>query len=344
MTKTLTITSPDDFHVHLRDDTLMASVVPYTAKQFRRALVMPNLKIPITTVDQALQYEARIKKTLQSGNHFQPLMTLYLTDKTSLDEIKKIPEHKQIVGIKYYPAGATTNSDSGVRNIDDRYDVFELMEKLDIPLLLHGEVVDPAVDIFDREKVFIDQHLLKLHKTFPNLRIVFEHITTKDAADFVLSSSKKIAATITPQHLLLNRNHMFAGGIQPHHYCLPVLKREIHRQALLNVVSSGNAKFFLGTDSAPHLKSAKENACGCAGIFSAVSAIELYAAVFDELNVLDKLEGFASFYGADFYGLERNQSSINLIKEDWIVPETITVGEDDIIPLYAGRKISWRLV
>jgi dihydroorotase len=192
--------------------------------------------------------------------------------------------------------------------------------------------------------VFIDQHLLKLHKTFPNLRIVFEHITTKDAADFVLSSSKKIAATITPQHLLLNRNHMFAGGIQPHHYCLPVLKREIHRQALLNVVSSGNTKFFLGTDSAPHLKSAKENACGCAGIFSAVSAIELYAAVFDELNVLDKLEGFASFYGADFYGLERNQSSINLIKEDWIVPETITVGEDDIIPLYAGRKISWRLV
>jgi dihydroorotase len=344
MTKTLTITSPDDFHVHLRDDTLMASVVPYTAKQFRRALVMPNLKIPITTVDQALQYEARIKKTLQSGSHFQPLMTLYLTDKTSLDEIKKIPEHKQIVGIKYYPAGATTNSDSGVRNIDDRYDVFELMEKLDIPLLLHGEVVDPAVDIFDREKVFIDQHLLKLHKTFPNLRIVFEHITTKDAADFVLSSSKKIAATITPQHLLLNRNHMFAGGIQPHHYCLPVLKREIHRQALLNVVSSGNTKFFLGTDSAPHLKSAKENACGCAGIFSAVSAIELYAAVFDELNVLDKLEGFASFYGADFYGLERNQSSINLIKEDWIVPETITVGEDDIIPLYAGRKISWRLV
>ena len=344
MTKTLTITSPDDFHVHLRDDTLMASVVPYTAKQFRRALVMPNLKIPITTVDQALQYEARIKKTLQSGSHFQPLMTLYLTDKTSLDEIKKIPEHKQIVGIKYYPAGATTNSDSGVRNIDDRYDVFELMEKLDIPLLLHGEVVDPAVDIFDREKVFIDQHLLKLHKTFPNLRIVFEHITTKDAADFVLSSSKKIAATITPQHLLLNRNHMFAGGIQPHHYCLPVLKREIHRQALLNVVSSGNTKFFLGTDSAPHLKSVKENACGCAGIFSAVSAIELYAAVFDELNVLDKLEGFASFYGADFYGLERNQSSINLIKEDWIVPETITVGEDDIIPLYAGRKISWRLV
>ena len=344
MTKTLTITSPDDFHVHLRDDALMAAVAPYTAKQFKRALVMPNLKTPITTVDQALQYESRIKKSLKSESHFQPLMTLYLTDKISLDEIKKIPKHKQIIGIKYYPAGATTNSDSGVKNIDDRYDVFELMEKLDVPLLLHGEVVDPAVDIFDREKVFIDQHLLKLHKTFPNLRIVFEHITTKDAADFVLNSSKKIAATITPQHLLLNRNHMLLGGINPHHYCLPVLKREIHRQALLNIVASGNTQFFLGTDSAPHVKSAKENACGCAGIFSAVRAIELYTAVFDELNVLDKLEGFTSFYGADFYGLERNQSSITLVKEDWIVPEKITLGEDAIVPLYAGRKISWRLV
>ncbi|NCW93313.1 MAG: dihydroorotase, partial [Actinobacteria bacterium] len=265
------------------------------------------------------------------------------TDKTSLDEIKKIPEHKQIVGIKYYPAGATTNSDSGVKNIDDRYDVFELMEKLDVPLLLHGEVVDPAIDIFDREKVFIDQHLLKLYKTFPNLRIVLEHITTKDAADFILSGSKKVAATITPQHLLLNRNHMFLGGINPHHYCLPVLKRETHRKALLNAVSSGSTKFFLGTDSAPHLKSTKENACGCAGIFSAASAIELYAVVFDELNELDKLEGFASFYGADFYGLERNKSSINLIKEDWVIPEKITVGDEAIIPLYAGRKISWRL-
>ena len=343
MTKTLTIKSPDDFHVHLRDDALMASVAPYTAKQFKRALVMPNLKVPITTVDQAIEYESRIKKALKSDSHFQPLMTLYLTEKTLLDEIKKIPEHKQIVGIKYYPAGATTNSDSGVKNIDDRYDVFELMEKLDVPLLLHGEVVDPAIDIFDREKVFIDQHLLKLHKTFPNLRIVFEHITTKDAADFILSSSQKVAATITPQHLLLNRNHMFLGGINPHHYCLPVLKREAHRQALLNAVSSGNTKFFLGTDSAPHLKSRKENACGCAGIFSAASAIELYAAVFDELNVLDKLEGFASFYGADFYGLERNKSSINLIKEDWVVPEKITLGDEVIIPLYAGRKISWRL-
>jgi dihydroorotase len=271
---------------------------------------MMHLKVPITTVDLAIQYESRIKKSLKSDNHFQPLMTLYLTDKTSLDEIKKIPEHKQIVGIKYYPAGATTNSDSGVKNIDDRYDVFELMEKLDVPLLLHGELVDPAIDIFDRE---------------------------------ILSSSKKVAATITPQHLLLNRNHMFLGGINPHHYCLPVLKRETHRQALLNAVSSGNTKFFLGTDSAPHLKSTKENACGCAGIFSAASAIELYAAVFDELNVLDKLEGFASFYGADFYGLERNKSSINLIKEDWVIPEKITVGDEAIIPLYAGRKISWRL-
>ena len=343
MTKTLKITIPDDFHVHLRDDVLMASVVPYTAKQFARALVMPNLKTPITTVDQAIQYESRIKKVLKSDSHFQPLMTLYLTDNTSLEEIKKIPDCKQIVGIKYYPAGATTNSDSGVKNIDDRYNVFELMEKLDVPLLLHGEVVGPVIDIFDREKVFIDNHLLKLHKTFPNLRVVLEHITTKEAADFILSTSKKIAATITPQHLLLNRNHMFVGGINPHHYCLPVLKREIHRQALLNVVSSGNAKFFLGTDSAPHLKSTKENTCGCAGIFSAASAIELYAAVFDELNVLDKLEGFASFYGADFYGLDRNRSSINLIKEDWTVPEKITVGDDAIIPLYAGRKIPWRL-
>ncbi|MSQ80707.1 MAG: dihydroorotase [Candidatus Methylopumilus sp.] len=343
MTKTLKITTPDDFHVHLRDDVLMASVVPYTAKQFARALVMPNLKTPITTVDQAIQYESRIKKVLKSDSHFQPLMTLYLTDNTSLEEIKKIPDCKKIVGIKYYPAGATTNSDSGVKNIDDRYNVFELMEKLDVPLLLHGEVVGPVIDIFDREKVFIDNHLLKLHKTFPNLRVVLEHITTKEAADFILSASKKIAATITPQHLLLNRNHMFVGGINPHHYCLPVLKREIHRQALLNVVSSGNAKFFLGTDSAPHLKSTKENTCGCAGIFSAASAIELYAAVFDELNVLDKLEGFASFYGADFYGLDRNRSSINLIKEDWTVPEKITVGDDAIIPLYAGRKIPWRL-
>ena len=344
MTKTLTITSPDDFHVHLRDDALMSSVAPYTAKQFKRALVMPNLKPPITTVDQAIQYESRIKKALKSDSHFQPLMTLYLTDKTSLDEIKKIPEYKQIVGIKYYPAGATTNSDAGVRNIDDRYNVFELMEKLDVALLLHGEVVDPGIDIFDREKVFIEQHLLKIHKTFPNLRIVLEHITTKDATDFILSGSKKVAATITPQHLLLNRNHMFVGGINPHHYCLPVLKREVHRQALLSAVSSGNAKFFLGTDSAPHLQSTKENACGCAGIFSAASAVEFYATVFDELNALDKLEGFASFYGADFYGLERNKSSINLIKEDWVVPEKITVGDEAIIPLYAGRKIPWRLI
>ena len=344
MTKTLTITQPDDFHVHLRDDALMASVVPYTAKQFGRALVMPNLKTPITTVVQALQYESRIKKVLNEGSQFQPLMTLYLTDNTALDEIKKIPDHKQIVGIKYYPSGATTNSDSGVKNIDDRYDVFELMEKLDIPLLLHGEVVDPAIDIFDREKVFIDQHLLKLQKTFPHLRIVLEHITTKDAAEFILSSSKKVAATITPQHLLLNRNHMFVGGINPHHYCLPVLKRETHRQALLSAVSSGNPKFFLGTDSAPHLKSTKENACGCAGIFSAASAIELYAAVFDELNILEKLEAFASFYGADFYELERNQSSINLTKEDWTVPEKITVGDEEIIPLFAARKVSWKLI
>ncbi len=343
MIKTLAITTPDDFHVHFRDDELMALAVPYTAKQFARALVMPNLKIPITTVDQAIQYESRIKKTLKGNSHFQPLMTLYLTDKTSLDEIKKIPEFKQIKGIKYYPAGATTNSDLGVKNIDYRYDVFELMEKLDIPLLLHGEVVEPAIDIFDREKVFIDQHLLKLHKTFPNLRIVLEHITTKDAADFILSSSKKVAATITPHHLLLNRNHMFIGGINPHYYCLPVLKREIHRKALLNVVVSGNTKFFLGTDSAPHLKSMKENACGCAGIFSAASAIELYASVFDEINMLDKLEGFASFYGADFYGLERNKSSINLIKEDWLLPEKITLGNEAIIPLYAGKKISWRV-
>jgi dihydroorotase len=344
MTKTLTITTPDDFHVHLRDDVLMASVLPYTAKQFARALVMPNLKTPITTVEQAIQYESRIKKALKSDSHFKPLMTLYLTGKTSLEEIKKIPEYKQIAGIKYYPAGATTNSDSGVKNIDNSYGVFELMEKLDVPLLLHGEVVDPAIDIFDREKVFIDQYLLKLHKTFPNLRIVLEHITTKDAADFILSSSKKVAATITPQHLLLNRNHMFIGGINPHHYCLPILKRETHRQALLNAVSSGNTKFFLGTDSAPHLKFTKENACGCAGIFSAASAIELYAAVFDELNALDKLEGFASFYGADFYGLERNKSSINLVREDWVVPEKITVGDEAIVPLYAGRKIAWRLI
>ena len=344
MTKSLTITTPDDFHVHLRDDVLMASVLPYTAKQFARALVMPNLKTPITTVEQAIQYESRIKKALKSDSHFQPLMTLYLTGKTSLEEIKKIPEYKQIAGIKYYPAGATTNSDSGVKNIDNSYGVFELMEKLDVPLLLHGEVVDPAIDIFDREKVFIDQYLLKLHKTFPNLRIVLEHITTKDAADFILSSSKKVAATITPQHLLLNRNHMFIGGINPHHYCLPILKRETHRQALLNAVSSGNTKFFLGTDSAPHLKFTKENACGCAGIFSAVSAIELYAAVFDELNALDKLEGFASFYGADFYGLERNKSSINLVREDWVVPEKIIVGDEAIVPLYAGRKIAWHLI
>lgn len=344
MTKTLTITRPDDFHVHLRDDALMASVVPFTAKQFGRALVMPNLKTPITTIDQALQYESRIKKSLKDDNYFQPLMTLYLTDNTSLDEIKKIQDHKQVIGIKYYPAGATTNSDLGVKNIDDRYDIFRLMEKLDIPLLLHGEVVDPAIDIFDREKAFIDQHLLKLHKTFPHLRIILEHITTKDAADFILSGSKKVVATITPQHLLLNRNHMFVGGINPHHYCLPVLKREVHRQALLSAVSSGNAKFFLGTDSAPHLQSTKENACGCAGIFSAASAIELYATVFDELNILDKLEGFASFYGADFYGLERNKSSISLIREDWIIPEKITVGDEAIIPLFAGRKIPWRLV
>lgn len=339
----LTITRPDDWHLHLRAGDMMRDVLPDTAKQFARAIVMPNLKPPVTTVEQAASYRSRILAALPAGMRFEPLMTLYLTDNTQPGEIAKAKASGFIHGVKLYPAGATTHSDAGVTDIARCHGTFAEMEKLGVPLLVHAEVTDADVDIFDREAVFIERHMLPLANKFPGLKIVFEHITTKNAVDFVLGSSANIAATITAHHLLMNRNAMFAGGIRPHHYCLPVLKREPHRQALIATAISGNPKFFLGTDSAPHAISAKESACGCAGMYTAHAAIELYAEAFEQANALDKLEAFASFYGADFYGLPRNMEKIMLVKESWTVPETMKFGGEELVPLRAGEKIGWKL-
>ncbi len=344
---TLTITRPDDWHLHLRDGDALKAVLPDTARQFARAIIMPNLKPPVRTVEEARLYRQRIldacETELGSSVKFAPLMTLYLTDKTSPDEIKRAKDSGFVHAVKYYPAGATTNSDSGVTEITRCDAVFEAMQAMGLPLLLHGEVTDSNVDIFDREKVFIDKNLLPLTKRFPKLRMVLEHITTANAVEFVAAAGANVAATITAHHLLFNRNDIFKGGIRPHYYCLPVLKREEHRVALLKAATSGNAKFFLGTDSAPHAKNTKEASCGCAGCYTALHAMELYASAFESVNALDKLEGFASFFGADFYGLPRNAGTITLEKSSWQVPEELPFPGAPVIPLRAGETLGWRM-
>ncbi len=340
---TLTLTRPDDWHLHLRDGEALKAVLPDSARQFARAMIMPNLRPPVVNTAMAMAYRQRILAALPSDLKFEPLMTLYLTDNTSAAEIKQAVASGVVHGVKVYPAGATTNSDSGVTDLAHCKLALAEMEKLGLPLLVHAEVTDAQVDVFDRERVFIERHMLPLLKDYPALKLVFEHITTKDAADFVQQSPSNVAATITAHHLLMNRNAMFVGGIQPHHYCLPILKREEHRLALLRAATSGQAKFFLGTDSAPHAKHTKEAACGCAGMYTAYSAMELYAEAFDAVNALDKLEGFASFYGADFYGLPRNTDRIQLRRESWNVPTHLPFDEGSLIPLRAGQAVAWKM-
>ena len=340
----ITITRPDDWHLHLREGDVLKDIVPDTARRFGRAIIMPNLKPPITTVKQALAYRKHIIAAVPDIYQFDPLMTIYLTDNTTTDEIKRASDSEHIHAVKYYPAGATTNSDAGVSDIKHTYKVLEKMQQTGLPLLVHGEVTDPNVDIFDREGVFIKNVLIPLLKDLPELRLVLEHITTRHAVEFVRSMPDNVAATITPHHLLMNRNDMFKGGINPHHYCLPILKRETHRLALVEAVASGNPKFFLGTDSAPHSQSSKESSCGCAGIYSSHAAIELYVEAFEHANALDKLEAFGSFNGADFYKLPRNTDKIRLVKEDWKVPKTIRFGNEQLIPLRADTDVHWKLV
>ena len=341
---TLTITRPDDWHLHLRDGSVLADVLPHTAAQFARAIVMPNLKPPVTTTAMASAYRDRILAALPKGMTFEPLMVLYLTDNTQPDEIRKAVESGFVHGVKLYPAGATTNSDAGVTNLQRCMPALEMMQELGLPLLIHGEVTDAEIDVFDREAVFIDRILQPLRKQLPDLKIVFEHITTQEAVHYVRDAEGPIAATITAHHLLYNRNAIFKGGVRPHYYCLPILKRETHRRALMQAASSGNPRFFLGTDSAPHPKGLKEHACGCAGCYTALHAMELYAQAFEEANALDKLEGFASFYGADFYKLPRNKDHITLQKQDWIVPEELVMQNATIVPLDAGTTLAWKLV
>ena len=340
----LTITRPDDWHLHLRDGDVLRNVLPDTARRFARAIIMPNLRPPVTTAALAAAYRERILQALPSDARFEPLMTLYLTDNTLAEEIARAKASGFVHGVKLYPAGATTNSDSGVTDIAKCYPTLEAMERHGLPLLVHAEVTDADVDVFDREKVFIDRHMAPLIARFPGLRVVFEHITTRDAVQFVAEASVNVGATITVHHLLMNRNALFAGGMRPHHYCLPVLKREEHRQALLSAAVSGNPKFFLGTDSAPHAKSAKESACGCAGMYTAHAAIELYAEAFEAAGALERLEAFASFHGADFYGLPRNADSITLEKQSWIVPDSLPLADDVVVPLRAGGQVHWRLL
>ena len=341
----ITLTRPDDWHLHLRDGEALAAVLPHTARQFARAIVMPNLKPPVTTVEQAAAYRDRVLAALPAGLAFEPLMTLYLTDNTPAAEIAKAKASGFVHAVKLYPAGATTNSDAGLTAIEKAYDVFAAMEAEGLPLLVHGEVTDPAIDLFDREKVFIDTVLAPLLARFPKLRVVMEHITTRDAAEFVASAGDNVAATLTAHHLLYNRNAIFQGGVRPHWYCLPVLKREPHRQALVDAATSGSPKFFLGTDSAPHARLAKEAACGCAGCYTAYAAIELYAEAFEQAGALDKLEAFASFNGPDFYRLPRNSGTITLAKEAWTVPAAYDyITGDTIVPLRAGEQLSWKLL
>jgi dihydroorotase len=342
MTDTLTITRPDDWHIHFRDGAAMQSVLPDTARVFGRAIAMPNLKPPVVNLADAMAYRERLLAAA-AGTSFEPLMTLYLTDNTQPGEIRRARESGFVHAVKYYPAGATTNSDSGVTELTQAYKAIAAMEEVGMPLLLHGEVVDSEVDVFDREAVFIERHLTRLLRDFPKLKIVLEHITTRQAAEFVTAAPANVAATVTVHHLLYNRNAMFRGGIRPHMYCLPVLKREQHRQALVAAAISGNPKFFLGTDSAPHALGTKETACGCAGIYSAHAAIELYAEAFEGAGALDKLEAFASFYGADFYGLPRHTDTLTLRRESWTVPASLRLGNETLVPLRAGEAIRWRV-
>jgi len=339
----ITITRPDDWHVHLRDGDVLKTVVPHTAAEFGRAIVMPNLKPPVTTAAQAAVYKARIQAAIPKGVNFEPLMTLYLTDNLAPDEIYRAKE-AGVVATKLYPAGATTNSDAGVTNMRHIYKTLEAMQKSGMLLLVHGEVTSQDVDLFDREAVFIDTQLIPLRKDFPELKIVFEHITTKEAAQYVESCATHTGATITAHHLLYNRNAIFIGGVRPHFYCLPVLKRETHRLALLKAATSGLPQFFLGTDSAPHAAHLKEHASGCAGCYTAHAAMPMYAEAFDHVNALDKLEGFASFYGADFYGLPRNSGTITLRRESWMPPESFAFGDAQLKPLRSGESLPWRLV
>jgi dihydroorotase len=339
----ITITRPDDWHLHLRDGAPMHSVLPDTARQFARAIVMPNLRPPVTTTEQALAYRARILAALPAGAVFEPLMTLYLTDNTSAEEIQRAKASGAVHAVKLYPAGATTNSDAGVTDLRKTYRALEAMQACGMPLLVHGEVTDPAVDVFDREAVFIEKVLQPLLRDLPELRVVFEHITTQQAAEFVAAAPENIAATITAHHLLYNRNAMLVGGIRPHYFCLPVLKRETHRLALVKAATGGSPKFFLGTDSAPHAQPTKETACGCAGIYTAHAAIEFYAEAFEQAGALDKLEGFASFHGPDFYRLPRNSARITLRKESWTVPHTVEFGTSQLVPLRAGEALHWKL-
>ena len=339
----LTLKRPDDWHLHLRDGAAMASVLGDSARRFGRAIVMPNLRPAVRTTQQALHYRERILAALPEGAAFEPLMTLYLTDDTPPEEIARAKLSGRVFGVKLYPAGATTHSDEGVTRISRCFHALEKMEQMGLPLLVHGESTDPAIDVFDREKAFLEEVLGPLHERFPQLKVVLEHVTTRDAVQYVEVMGANVAATITAHHLLMNRNALFMGGIRPHHYCLPVLKREEHREALVEAATSGNPKFFLGTDSAPHSRQAKETDCGCAGIYTAHAAIELYAIAFEEAGALDRLEGFASEFGAQFYGLAPSQDTITLVREDWKVPETLPFGAERLVPLRAGEILPWKL-
>jgi dihydroorotase len=339
----LKITRPDDWHLHLRDGEALKTVLPHTAAQFARAIVMPNLKPPVTTTELAGAYRQRILAALPEGMSFEPLMTLYLTDNTPSDEIRRAKDSGFVHAVKLYPAGATTNSDAGVTDLRKCYKTLEVMQEVGMPFLVHGEVTSPEIDLFDREAVFIDTVMKPLRADMPELKVVFEHITTSEAAAYVAEASGPIAATITAHHLLYNRNEIFKGGIRPHYYCLPVLKRETHRQALVKAATSGNPRFFLGTDSAPHAKGVKEHACGCAGCYTALHAMELYAQAFDQVGALDKLEGFASFFGPDFYQLPRNAGSMTLKRESWTLPNELSYLDGSLVPLNGGETINWKV-
>ena len=340
MINELIFPKPDDMHLHLREDELLKVVSKHSAAQFGRAIIMPNLQNPIINSELAHKYYDEVKNHTKAHD-FEPLMTIYFNEKLTLEELKRIQISSKIIGIKLYPKGVTTNSNKGIDSFNSGYKIFEMMEKLDIPLLIHGEVNDPNIDIFDREKIFIEKNLINAHKEFPDLRIVLEHISTKESTEFVKEASNNIAATITPQHLLYNRNELFAGGLKPHAFCLPVLKREEHRVAVLGAAISGNPKFFLGTDSAPHKKSEKESSCGCAGIYSALNAMEIYAEIFDRNNAIEKLENFSSKFGADFYRLSQNKNKIKLVRSSNKVPNSIKIDNGEVIPLLAGQEINW---
>ena len=342
--KAITLTRPDDWHVHLRDGEALKSVVPATARQMGRAIIMPNLRPPVITTEQAIGYRERILAARPEGSAFEPLMTLYLTDNTPAEEIERAVASGQVHAVKLYPAGATTNSDSGVTDLARCDKAIEAMERLGLPLLVHGEVTDAEIDIFDREATFIEHVMKPLLEAHPDLKVVFEHITTAEAAEFVAQAPSNVAATITAHHLLYNRNHMLAGGIRPHYYCLPILKRERHRQALLAAATSASGKFFLGTDSAPHAQGDKESACGCAGAYTAPAAIELYATAFEQAGALDRLEGFASHFGPDFYSLPRNADTITLVREEWSLPASLPYADQRIVPLTGGETLMWKML